>query len=546
MGGNGEGKRHRWRISFRRSSSNLKSEPRKPPTEFVCAITKTLMSDPVIVASGQTFERTAVQVCKDLNFTPVFPDEPAPDFSTVIPNRNIRSAITNWCKSNRVGVPIAPDYYEVESLVKSLVEESRKHRVSEFESDERSGSIGASERDLLRGVAENPQVGFSHAATEMNFRQPAAHFYSSSEESVVVSQSPGSSTPLPFATKPACFFSSSSSDLMVEQNLSSEISSSHSSEEDEIVTKLQSIEVFEQEESLILLRKVTKSNEEARVSLCTLRLLTALKPLVVSRYAVVQVNAVAALVNLSLEKVNKLKIVRLGFVPQLIDLLKGGSPEVQEHAAGAIFSLSLEEDNKTAIGALGALQPLLHALRAESQRTRSDAALALYHLSLIPTNRNKLVKLGAVSTLLTLLRGKNMTERVILVLCNLAACAEGKSAMLDGNAVGIIVEMLRENLIDSEATQANMVAALYSLSYGSLRFRGLAKEAGAADVLRMVEERGGERAKEKARRILQMMRGSGDDGDGEDMEDGGGALLRGRYRAGMGGAGGGKNLSTVF
>ncbi|CAM8885694.1 unnamed protein product [Rhodiola kirilowii] len=543
MGGNGDGKRHRWRISFHRSSPNLKTESKQPPAEFVCAITKTLMSDPVIVASGQTFERTAVQVCKDLTFTPIIPDEPPPDFSTVIPNRNIRAAIANWCKANRVRVPLPPDYYDIEGVVKSLMEDSRKERVS---SEVGSDSIGASERDLLRGVAENPQVGFSHAATELNFRQPPAEFYSSSEESVVISHSPGSSTPLPFATKPACFFSSSSSsDLVVEQNLSSEISTSRSSEEDEIVMKLQSIEVFEQEESLIWLRRVTKSNEEIRVSICSQKLLTSLKQLIMSKYAVVQVNAVATLVNLSLEKVNKLKIVRSGFVPLLIDLLKGGSFEAQEHAAGAIFSLSLEEANKTAIGALGAMQPLLHALRAESERTRCDSALALYHLSIVPTNRTKLVKLGAVSTLLTLLRGRNMTGRVILVLCNLAACAEGKSAMLDGNAVGIIVEMLRENLFDSEATQANLVAALYSLSYGSLRFRGLAKEVGAVEVLRMVEERGSDRAKEKARRILQMMRGSGDGGDDEDKEEGSGALSRGMYRSGMGG-GGGKNLSTAF
>lgn len=544
MGGNGDGKRHRWRISFHRSSPKTESKhhQQKPPAEFVCSITKSLMSDPVIVASGQTFERTVVQVCKDLSFTPIIPDEPTPDFSTVIPNRNIRAAIVNWCKANSVKLPNAPDYYEVEILVKSLLME---------QGDAKEDSIGGSERDLLRGVAENPQVGFSHAATELNFRQPPAEFYSSSEESVVISHSPeGFSTPLPFATKPACFFSSSSSsDLAVaaDQNLGGKeiSSSSYSSEEDEIVAKLQSLEVFEQEESLIWLRKVTKSNEEARVSLCTPRLLTALKQLIVSRYAVVQVNTLASLVNLSLEKANKLKIVRSGFVPQLIDLLKGGSHEAQEHAAGAIFSLSLEEANKTAIGALGALQPLLHALRAESERTRCDAALALYHLSIVPTNRTKLVKLGAVSTLLTLLRGRNMIGRVILVLCNLAACAEGKSAMLDGNAVGIIVEMLREDLFDSESTQANFVAALYSLSYGSLRFRGMAKDVGAVEVLRMVEERGSERAKEKARRILQMMRGSRDDDDNEEMEDGSGSLTRGMYRAGMGG-GGGKNLSTVF
>ncbi|MCI97074.1 U-box domain-containing protein 38-like, partial [Trifolium medium] len=66
--------------------------------------------------------------------------------------------------------------------------------------------------------------------------------------------------------------------------------------------------------------------------------------------------------------------------------------------------------------------------------------------------------------------------------------------------------MLRGNELDSEATRENCVAALYALSHGSLRFKGLAKEAKAVEVLRVIEETGTERAREKAKRVLQKMR----------------------------------------
>lgn len=228
-------------------------------------------------------------------------------------------------------------------------------------------------------------------------------------------------------------------------------------------------------------------------------------------------------------------IVRLGFVPLLIDALKAGSSEAQEHAAGALFSLALEDENKMAIGVLGALQPLLHALRSDSDRCRHDSALALYHLSLIQSNRVKLVKLGAVSTLLSMVKSGDSASRVLLILCNLAACTEGKSAMLDANAVAILVGMLRESELVSAATRENCVAALFALSHGSLRFKGLAKEARAVEVLREVEERGSERAKEKAKRILQMMKGREEEEDEEiDWEaalDSGG-LTRTRYQLG--------------
>ncbi|KAI3500665.1 hypothetical protein L1887_36489 [Cichorium endivia] len=100
--------------------------------------------------------------------------------------------------------------------------------------------------------------------------------------------------------------------------------------------------------------------KDARIHLCTLRLLSLLHHLIVSKYSSVQVNSVAVLVNLSLENANKVKIVRSGIVPPLIDVLRDGFPEAQDHAAGALFSLALDEQNKTAIGVLGALPPLLH------------------------------------------------------------------------------------------------------------------------------------------------------------------------------------------
>lgn len=80
-------------------------------------------------------------------------------------------------------------------------------------------------------------------------------------------------------------------------------------EDENLVEKMTSSDVYEQEQAVIGLRKTTRMNEEARAPLCSDQLLLALKPLLNSRYAAVQTNATAALVNLSLETRNKLKIV---------------------------------------------------------------------------------------------------------------------------------------------------------------------------------------------------------------------------------------------
>ncbi|KAJ0234297.1 U-box domain-containing protein 38 [Hirschfeldia incana] len=551
----GKSGRLRWNPFSHRSTSSSSSSTRQnqqqqqPPIEFICPISKTIMSDPVVVSSGQTFERVCVQVCRDLAFTPKLTDhdDSPPDFSAVIPNRNMKSTIESWCDSVGVERPHPPDYSAVESNLRQQMPSS-----SEVE-------IRVSEQELLRAVADRAPVTYHHADSDlMGRRKPTGDFNSmSSDESVIVAQSPF--TPLPLTTRPACFSPSSSSseiETLTQDNFFSSSSSpaaadANSPEEEEIYTKLKSSDVFDQEQGLIMMRKMARTKDEARVSLCSTRILALLKFMIVSRYSLVQTNSLASLVNLSLEKTNKLTIVRLGFVPLLIDVLKSGSKEAQEHAAGSIFSLSLEDDNKMPIGVLGALQPLLHALRAaESDRTRHDAGLALYHLSLNQTNRLKLVRLGAVPVLFSLVRSGESASRALLVICNLACCSEGRSAMLDANAVAILVGKLREEegrreeSRSSAAARENCVAALFALSHESLRFKGLAKEARVVEVLKEVEERGTERAREKAKKILQLMRErvpEEEEDDGEGTVDWDRVILdsngsiRSRFRDGGGG-----------
>ncbi|XP_019183321.1 PREDICTED: U-box domain-containing protein 40-like [Ipomoea nil] len=482
----------RWKLSFHRSTFLRKHLT--IPTEFLCPISRSLMADPVIVSSGHTFERHCVNACKSLSFTPVLHDGSSPDFSAVIPNLALRSAILNWCDSSLLESPTPIDFLSAEKLVRGLMDsQNRKSRTTEKQAQRRR--CDGSDCEVLKEFSESQTT--------------------SSEESSVApgaGSASGPTTPLPLTTRPACYSSSSSScDL--------EALHANSLDEDEIVAKLKSSLVFEQEESVISLRKLTRTREETRVQLCTPRILAALRPLIVSRYAAVQVNAAAALVNLSLENRNKVKIVRSGIVPPLINVLKGGSPESQDHAAGALFSLALDDQNKTAIGVLGALPPLLHSLRSESERTRHDAVLALYHLSLVQSNRAKLVKLGSVQALISMVKSGHMTPRILLVLCNLAASPEGRAAMLDGGAVECFVSMLKREDFDSSSTRESCVTALYGLSHGGLRFKGLAKEAGAEEMLMKVEANGSERSRDKARRILEVLRQKDEEDEEVDWEE---------------------------
>lgn len=523
--------RRRWKFFHRSSSSTISSkssqpQTKRPPREFLCPIAGSLMAEPVIVSSGHSFERSCVQVCKALNFIPTLTDTSKPDFSSVIPNLALKSTILSWCKNSSIDPPKPLDFKSAEKLVRTFMESQDQKPKSQNKNDSQNVVV-ISEKELLSRVKENPCVNFNHAATEIPLRP--THFYSSSEESVETTRS---KPPLPLTTRPSCCSSSSSSTEIGIQNPNS------SDEEDEIVAKLRSPQVFDIEEALVSLRKITRTNENARTHLCTQRLLSTLKALIVSRYTGIQVNSLAALVNLSLVKSNKVKIVRSGILPHLVDALKGGSPEAQEHASGALFSLALDDDNKTAIGVLGALPPLLHLLRSESERTRHDSALALYHLTLVQSNRSKLVKDGSVPVLLGMVMSGHMTNRILLIICNLGCSLEGRVALLDAGAVECMVDMLRRSESYSESTRESCVAALCTLSIGGLRFKVLAKEAGAMEVLRKVEKGGSERSREKAKKILEVMKGRDkeekEEPDWEKLIDSG--LGLGRLSDGFGGS----------
>lgn len=74
------------------------------PNEFVCPISNSLMTQPVIVSSGHTFDLSSLH---SLHFTiPSIPDGSVPDFSALIPNLALRSAILNFCSAN--SIPFRP------------------------------------------------------------------------------------------------------------------------------------------------------------------------------------------------------------------------------------------------------------------------------------------------------------------------------------------------------------------------------------------------------------------------------------------------------
>ncbi|KAL0358733.1 UNVERIFIED_CONTAM: U-box domain-containing protein 9 [Sesamum angustifolium] len=77
----------------------------EPPPEFRCPISGLLMKDPVVLASGQTYEEQYItEWLKDGHQKCPKTDQPLPH-TLLIPNHSIKTMVMNWCKLHNFDMP---------------------------------------------------------------------------------------------------------------------------------------------------------------------------------------------------------------------------------------------------------------------------------------------------------------------------------------------------------------------------------------------------------------------------------------------------------
>lgn len=75
------------------------------PPDFCCPLSLELMSDPVIVASGQTYERVFIKKWLDQGFKVCPKTRQTLGHSNLIPNYTVKALIENWCELNKIKLP---------------------------------------------------------------------------------------------------------------------------------------------------------------------------------------------------------------------------------------------------------------------------------------------------------------------------------------------------------------------------------------------------------------------------------------------------------
>ncbi|MCO5570512.1 hypothetical protein L7F22_024235 [Adiantum nelumboides] len=502
------------------------------PADFRCPLSLELMSDPVIVASGQTYERGYIQQWLDQGNTTCPKTRQTLNHTNLIPNYTVKALIASWCEVNNVPFP---EPIKLDNTVTVLGASFPAMAVK------RASSAIAERR--LRDVTALPILRESHMPHMKFFEDLNASPGQSSRDNEVLhhlthhsprlgSNGDASVVFSPSISRRSSFNGDSANSRAHSRNTSS--SSVASSADDTLfnaafdetaaetahrqpnevplqVNGMQRRPVFgfnNYGSSLAIasLNRLSLSNSrrlrgsdlslssrnssptatdvaESNMRMNIVGLVGDLK----SGSADLQRAAATSLRVLGRHIPDNRKLIaNCGAIVPLVVLLDSPDLETQENAVTALLNLSIDDSNKNEIAAAGAIDPLVQLLRTGSAEARENSAATLFSLSVMDENKVAVGQSGAIPPLVDLLmhgspRGK---KDAATALFNLSILHENKARIVGAGAVRPLVELMADpaaGMVDKA------VAVLANLATNSEGRSAIGEEGGIPALVEVVE-----------------------------------------------------------
>ncbi|XP_047178612.1 U-box domain-containing protein 14 [Vigna umbellata] len=300
------------------------------PDDFRCPISLELMKDPVIVSTGQTYERSCIQKWLDAGHKTCPKTQQTLVHTALTPNYVLKSLIALWCESNGIELPKKQGSCRTKKCGGSSHSDCDRTAISA----------------LLDKLASNNIEQQRAAAGELRLLAKR-----NADNRVCIAEA-GAIPPLV--------------DLL---------SSSDPRTQEHAVTALLNLSINESNKGTIvnagaipdIVDVLKKGSMEARE------------------------NAAATLFSLSVLDENKVQIGAAGAIPALIKLLCEGTPRGKKDAATAIFNLSIYQGNKARAVKAGIVGPLIQFLK-DAGGGMVDEALAI--LAILASHHEGRVAIG--------------------------------------------------------------------------------------------------------------------------------------------------------
>ncbi|XP_047316032.1 U-box domain-containing protein 3 [Impatiens glandulifera] len=475
------------------------------PSYFRCPLSLELMLDPVIVSSGQTYERSSIQNWLTSGFSTCPRTRQTLSHTNLIPNYTVKALIANWCDENNLN-------FNNPQSVKNGVCSLDLVRLDSFQSTQSNDSIS-------RSSVGNNGFNNQHAETDRSGHsspgQRYVHTRNESASSVVSSVLSGEMTldsSISYPTKsqdsnPRNLMASSVSVLSCDDSITS------SSHVEKLVEDLKSQSNEAQASAAAELRSLSKHSTENRTVISSCGAIVPLLSLLYSDVKNTQEHAVTAILNLSINENVKTMIAEAGAIEPLIHVLRTGNAGARENTAAALFSISVLEEYRIKIGRSNAVKALVDLLQSGTLRGKKDATTALFNLSITHENKARIVQAGAVKYLVQLMDpGSGMVDKAVALLANLSTVVEGCTAIVRAGGIPYLVEIVETG---SNRGKENAASVLFQLCINNVKFCRLILQEGAVPPLVALSQSGSPRAREKAQQLLSHFRSQREGGSGK-------------------------------
>lgn len=495
------------------------------PLPFRCPLSLELMCDPVIVASGQTYDRASIQTWLDNGLTICPKTRQMLSHTNFITNYTVKALIANWCEENHIKLSKAfecindniPASFKSEGLRAPDLICTDSFRSSTHSND----SMSRSSFEVANGCQDLKNDGYLRCMKEElnggQSRETENFAHSSPEQSYVHSRSESASSAvssIDYLPTTSIDVSRISSRQENASGLSGEVISECSissplNKNSEISPRL-SGKQYHNSKKADEMASNGKSNYPRRLSLPSsepgydeLTTASHVEKLVEdlkSQSIAAQTLAAAELRSLAKHNAeNRVIIGRSGAIEPLLSLLYLEDKQTQEHAVTALLNLSIDENIKASIAEAGAVESLIHVLRTGNAGSKENAAAALFSLSVLGEYRMKIGRSSAVKALVDLLQSGTIRGKkdATTALFSLSIFHENKARIVQAGAVKYLVELMdpSSEMIDKAVA---LLANLSTIAEGCTAIM----RAGGIPFLVEIIETGSQRGKENAASIL--------------------------------------------
>ncbi|XP_028093194.1 U-box domain-containing protein 15-like isoform X1 [Camellia sinensis] len=327
------------------------------PNEFLCPITLEIMTDPVIVATGQTYERESIQKWLNSNHRTCPKTGQSLAHMSLAPNFALRNLILQWCENNNFELPRKDIYDGCDNSSIALTEEisSLVQNLSSRELDIQREAI-VKIRMLSK---ENP-------------------------DNRILLANMGAIPPLiKFLLYPDSKIQEHTVTTLLNLSLD-EVNKRLIAREGAIPTIIE-----------ILQNGTDEARENSAATLFSLSMLdenkvmigclNGIPPLVdLLRTGTIRgkKDAATALFNLSLNMLNKSRAIKAGIVPPLLHLLEDKNLGMVDEALSILLLLASHPEGRNEIGKLALIETLVEIIRVGTPKNKECATAVLLELGL--------------------------------------------------------------------------------------------------------------------------------------------------------------------